>query len=72
MAYIRKRLGKWCATIQIPNADPKCQKSQSRTFESRLDALIWAERIENGDEPTQISDKTFAHVARFRDSLSLH
>ena len=71
MAEIRKRSGKWCATVQIPNTDQQSKKSQSKTFESRLDALIWAERIENGDRPTRISDKTFAHVAKlYRDRVT--
>ena len=55
MAYISKRSWKmvW-STIQIPTILQQSQKSQSKTFASRLDALIWAERIENGDDTKQI------------------
>ena len=71
MAEMRKRNGKWLVTVRFPNNSPTNRKSQSKTFATKLEAMIWAERIENGDDTNQVSDKTFADVAiLYRDRVS--
>ena len=45
MAEMRKRNGKWGVTIRFPNNSPTTPKSQSKTFESKLDALVRREMI---------------------------
>ena len=55
MAEMRKRNGKWVVTIRFPDNSPTTPKSlQSKTFASKLDAMSWAEQIENGDDTKQL------------------
>ena len=41
MAELRKRNGKWMITIRNPNIVGNSKKSKTKTFDTKLDAMIW-------------------------------
>ena len=45
MTEMRRRNGKWVVTVRFSNNSPTTPKSQSKTFKSKLDALVWREMI---------------------------
>ena len=68
MAEMRRRNGKWVVTIRFPNNSPTTPKSQSKTFDSKLEALVWPERFERelklGKSQYHLTRETFADLAR--------
>jgi len=71
MAYLRKRGGRWLITIRFRQQSVDSQKkwlSKSKTFDSKIEALIWAERTEQelkvGNSKHILTKESFEDVAR--------
>lgn len=71
MAYLKKRGDKWMITIrfrQQSEENPKKWLSKSKTFDSKIEALVWAEKTERelklGKSQHHLTKETFADLAR--------